>query len=147
MNKFKTGDRVRYVGKGFNLEGKVGVVLEDDSVPFVEWEDFDKGHDALFNDGRKSVYAITQDSLEAEKQMKFEIGDEVTGVNYKEFLGKFGIVVDVDEAGGWYDVMFENEPHSWYVLEENLDFVVYPEDKDQDFDPETFVMEITTYWV
>lgn len=64
MAKFKVGDRVRLLEDQDDLPaGSVGTVVEDDSVPYVEWDGFDGGHSIPFHDDRKSCWAVHEDEI------------------------------------------------------------------------------------
>lgn len=84
MAKFKIGDRVKMISneEGDPPLGSVGTVLKDSTVPFVDWDDFTGGHDAMFSDGRKSVSSTYEDDLEliAESVPSATVLDELKAV-------------------------------------------------------------------
>lgn len=85
MAKFKVGDRVRFTGydsesigypiirptetedgnrKGEIRPGMIGVVLENNNIPFVKWDNFTEGHNK--GDGQEdcSNWAIVEEDME-----------------------------------------------------------------------------------
>jgi hypothetical protein len=44
--------------------GTIGTVLEDFGFVWVKWDKFTGGHDATFDDGRKSACYVFQESIE-----------------------------------------------------------------------------------
>jgi hypothetical protein len=75
--QFKVGDRVQLAGLHNDrfaqlsahvglANGMVGTIREEDSDrPFVDWDNFEGGHDFTFNDGRKSCWAVSVECLAA----------------------------------------------------------------------------------
>lgn len=68
MAKFKMGDKVRVkVGDRFVNAGQVGIVLEDDTAPYIEFETPTRAHrrcGELFGAREGYVAAVVEDNLE-----------------------------------------------------------------------------------
>jgi hypothetical protein len=104
-NKFKIGDKVVCITRNNWVPvGTVGIVAEDDNVPYVDWEN-------------GTHYCLIQDCMELvdDKDRPFKIGDRVyiaTDVLEKSWKlppGTVGTIIDFRSYG--YTVHFDNWHH------------------------------------
>ena len=115
---FRKGDRVQFTGNYSNVKkGMVGTIVSDTDTPHsicVDWEGFTGGHNAYFNDDRRSCWFVNGDDLELLEEI--EVGDRVKLItdqywNYgwKLRSGARGTVIAI-RSSGKYTVRWDN----WY---------------------------------
>ena len=108
MPKFKIGDKVVCIVKNNWVPvGTVGIVAEDSTVPFVDWENGDR-------------WCLTQDSMklvDGDKAQPFKVGDRVRLISneyadsWQLFEGATGTVVASRHNGNSSTVHFDDWHH------------------------------------
>ena len=72
MPKFKIGDQVELLGpaidNGYLKAGSKGTILEEDRLPYVQWDDFTGGHDNGDPSVHGSSWAVNESNLKRIKK-------------------------------------------------------------------------------
>lgn len=130
MSKFNIGDRVRLISNRDHLRaGAVGVIADESSIPRVEWQGFTNGHDQPHGDGRKTMWAVSEEHLELIPH-EFKAGDLVTIArkvkwegwvqSLNEYIGQSHKIQSVHkEANGSIHVFIDG----WFFPVEALELV------------------------